>query len=260
MGASRLRLRLDPVRLLFSASLWQAVGYLFSYQIVSGVLFAIALTAAVMTTVLGITVAAVPLLVATAWTVRGCATFARLMVGQVRRRQAAGGYQDAPVTGLMRRARRLWASGATWRDLAYLVGLWPFLFALTTAVLAVWATFLGGITVPLWYSHVSDFCVAGNCTTQHVPGLMFGQFPHGPHGPAAHGLYVDSLGPALLVAGAGLVLFLLFNYVVVAAAQLLGTVTAAVLRYPSDPLAPAKEVLADAGPLGPLLQPGRPTG
>jgi hypothetical protein len=250
---SLLTLRRDPFRLLVSAGLWRAVGFLVSYLVVSGVLFSIALTAATVTLVLAITVAALPVLIGTAWVIRGCASFERIRLRQIFADPVDSTYADPQVTGLMRQARMLWTQGNTWRDLAYLIGLWPVLFALDTAVFAVWATFLGGITTPLWYSRVSDFCVAGSCSAQHVPGLMFGYFPHGPHGSGAHGLYVDSIGPALLIAGGCAVLFLLFNYVLVAVVRMHGQVARAVLRHPTDPLAPAREVLAGPGPLGPLL-------
>lgn len=260
MGTARLTLRLDPLRLLCSASLWRSAGYLFSYLLAGGVLFSIALAAGVTTAVLALTVAALPLLVGSAWTVRGCAGFARLMLRQVRAEPAAGGYADPPVTGLMRRARMLWGSGATWRDLAYLVGLFPFLVTLAAAVLIVWVALIGGITSPLWYSHATNVCFGTCGGTQHVPGIMFGTYPHGPHGPGASGFYVDSVHTALLLAAASAAAFLLFNYALVAAAQLHGWVTAAVLRHPPDPLAPVKEVLTVPGPLGPLLKPGAPAG
>jgi len=43
-----------------------------------------------------------------------------------------------------------------------------------------------------------------------------------------------------------------FNYVLVLTARAHAWIASSVLRAPSDPLAPAKEVLARPGPLGPL--------
>ena len=63
---------------------------------------------------------------------------------------------------------------------------------------------------------------------------------------------MDSLPRALLAAAVFLVLFLIFNYALVATARAHASVARALLRAPADPLAPAKEVLAGPGPLGPL--------
>src|SRR5258708_12715525 len=78
----RIRADRDPVRLLFSASPWRAAGYLLSYLLVSGILLAVALSASAFALVLGITVAALPLLIAAAWVIRGCASVARLILNQ----------------------------------------------------------------------------------------------------------------------------------------------------------------------------------
>jgi hypothetical protein len=99
---------------------------------------------------------------------------------------------------------------------------------------------------------VSDVCF-GSCANDHVPGLLFGSFPAGPHGPGASGLWIyPSAGPALLLAAGCLVAFVLFSYVLVLTARLHGQIARAVLRGPSDPLGPARTVLAKPGPLGSL--------
>ena len=121
------------------------------------------------------------------------------------------GYREISGPGLIARARARWRDPATWRDAAYLIGLWVPLFILDTTVLAVWLTFLAGVTLP----------------------------------------------KALLAAACFLVLFLIFNYVVVPTARAHTAVARSVLRAPADPLAPAKEVLAGPGPLGPLQHSSR---
>jgi hypothetical protein len=250
-AGSRLPLCRNPVRLLLSASPWRAASYLLSYLLVSGALFAIVLTATVTTAALAFTVALAPLLIASAAAVRGCASVERSMLRQVFRQPVAGNYPPPTASGLWRRARGAW-SGATWRDIAYLIGLWPFLYALDAIVFAVWVYLAAGVTLPLWYRHVVDICF-GTCPSYHVPGLMFGSFPAGPHGPGASGLWIyPSVGPALLVAAGCLVTFVLFSYVLVLTARLHGQIARAVLRGPSDPLGPARKVLAEPGPLGPL--------
>jgi hypothetical protein len=247
----RLPLVRNPVRLMLSASPWRAAGYLLCYLLVSGLLFAIVVTASVTTAALAVTVALAPLLIASAAVIRACAAVERAMLRQVLRQPVRGNYPPPAEPGLWRRAKGAWGS-ATWRDLAYLAGLWVPLYVLDAVVLAVWLYLLAGITLPLWYRHVVNVCF-GNCGGQHVPGLQFGSFPAGPHGPGASGLYVyPSVGPALLIAASCLVLFLLFNYVLVLTVRLHSTLARAVLRGPSDPLGPAKTVLAGPGPLGPL--------
>jgi hypothetical protein len=230
-----------------------AAGYLLSYLLVSGVLFAVVMTAMSLTAVLAVTVALVPLLIATAAVIRGCAQVERVMLRQVFRQPVRGTYQAPAGPGLWRRARRAWTGGATWRDIAYLAGLWVPLYALATVVVAVWAAALAGITLPLWYRHAADVCI-GDCGTEHVRGVMIGHFPNGPHGAHASGLWIyNSIGPALLVAAGCLVAFLLFNYVLVATARLHAHAARAVLRGTSDPLETAKTVLSQPGPLGPLV-------
>jgi hypothetical protein len=246
-------LRVNPVRLLFSASPWIAAGYLLTYLLVSWVLFAVVVTAMTLTAVLAITVALVPVLIATAAVIRGCAEAERFMLRQVFREPVRGRYPAPAGPGLWRRARRTWTSVATWRDIAYLAGLWVPLYALDAVVIAVWATALGGITLPLWYRHVADVCI-GDCGNTHVPGIQIGHFPNGPHGAHASGLWIyHSVGPALLVAAGCLVAFLLLNYLLVVTARLHARVARGVLRGASDPLEPARAALAEPGPLGPLV-------
>jgi len=255
-ATDRLRLRANPVRLVFSASPWRAAGYLLSYLIVSGLLFSVALAATTVTAALAITVALAPLLIAAAAVVRSCAEVGRAMLGQVTRPPACrSGYPSLTGKGLWRRARLIWASGATWRDMAYLVGLWIPLYALAAVVVAVWLWLLAGITLPLWYRHVADVCV-GDCGSGNAPGVLIGNYPNGPHGAGASGLWIyPSLGPALLLALGCLVAFLLFNYVLIAAARLHARVSWALLRGQPDPLESARAVLAKPGPLGPLVRP-----
>jgi hypothetical protein len=67
-------------------------------------------------------------------------------------------------------------------------------------------------------------------------------------------VYVDTLPRALLAAVVCLVLFLLFNYVLVLTGRAHVRIARSLLRAPADPLADAKEVLARPGPLGPLTR------
>ena len=253
-GDSRLTVRHNPLGLIFSASLWQAAGFLFSYLLVSGVLFAVALTSITVALGLSITIVAIPLLVGAAFVVRGCAEAERVRLREVFKTPVYGYYRPPDASGLWRQARARWGEGTTWRDLAYLLGLWPVMFTLDAFVLGVWLCCLAGVAMPLWYSHVTNFGLGiGDSALNGPPGVMIGYFPHGVRGPGSQGLYVDSLHNALLAAAGFAVLFLLFNYVLVATARLHGQVARALLQRPADPLASARAVLAGPGPLGPLV-------
>jgi len=248
----QLTLRHNPIGLIFSASLWRSAGYLFGYLLAGAVLFAIALTGITAALVLSITIVAIPLLVGAAFVVRGCAEVERARLRQVFAEPVRGYYRLPDGHGLWRQARARWGENTTWRDLGYLVGLWPVMFALDTVVCTLWAVFLSGVALPLWYSHAKGVCV-GYCNGPSVSGVLIGDYPHGPHLPGDHGLYVHSLSTALLVAAGFVILFLLFNYVLVATARLHAQAARALLRRSADPLAPAREVLAGPGPLGPLV-------
>jgi putative sensor protein len=252
-GEARLSLRRDPVRLVFSAAPWVCAGYLASYVIVGWVLFAAALTSVMVTAVLCVTLAGIPLLTATAFVLRGCANVERWRLRQVFNTPVRGGYQRVTRPGLFAHAAARWRDQATWRDLAYLIGLWVPLFVLSVTVLAIWLVLLAGIALPAWY------WAPPQTFTEHGPvyhGVALGYFPHGPDGPGGGGIFVDSLPKALACAAGFAVLFLLFNYVLVAACRAHALVARAVLRAPSDWLAPVKEVLRRPGPLPPLAPAG----
>jgi hypothetical protein len=253
-GLARLNLGRNPLRVLVSPAPWRAAWYLGGYVFVTGwLLFSIAFTATVSAAALAVTLAGIPLAIAAAAVVRWCAA-----VERARLRQVFAGpvprarYRSVQGLGLMARARATWKDPALWRDGAYVIGLWIPLFILDTVVLTVWLTFLAGITLPVWYWAPRGSDIAGYSGATTVHGLAFGYFPHGPHGPGSVGLFVDSLPSALLAAACFLVLFLIFNYVLVLTARAHARVAQSLLRAPADPLARAKEVLAGPGPLGPL--------
>jgi hypothetical protein len=248
---SKLRLYRNPLRLACSASPWRAVGFLTVYLLGSWVLFSVAFTVATTAAVLAITLAGIPLLVGAAGVIQGCANVERRRLRQVLTGPVRGQYRQATTPGIVAQARVRWRDPATWRDLAYLVGLWVPLTILDAVVVCVWVTFLAGITAPIWYwAPESTF---SNGLVAH--GIQLGYFPNGPHGPGGHGLYVDTLPKALLAAACFLILFLLFNYVLVATARAHALAARALLRPPTDPLAPAREVLAGPGPLRSMAPP-----
>jgi len=134
---------------------------------------------------------------------------------------------------------------ATWRDVAYLVGMFVPLVILGFVVLAIWLTLAAGITLPLWYW----------APVQHYPhglvahGVQLGYFPDGPSGSGGTGFYIDTLPKALLAAAACLILSALFSYLLVLTARLHARTARALLRPPDNPLARAEDLLRRPGPL-----------
>ena len=253
-GAPRIRLRRyrNPLRLAVSGSTWNSAWFLLTYVALFGpLLFAVVLTVTLTSAVACITLAGIPLLIAAAAVVRGAASAERwrlrgLLTGPVPSR-----YRRARQPGLLSQLRTRWRDPATWRDLAYLLGMFVPLLALDAAVLVAWLVLLAGITLPIWSWAPVSSCV-GACANPDLHGVSLGYFPHGPGGPGAAGLFVDTLPKALLAAAGFLILFLLANYLLVTVARAHARIALALLSAPADPLAEAKEVLTQPGPLGHL--------
>jgi hypothetical protein len=213
------------MRLLFSATLWSAAWYLFTYLLVGSLLFAVAVTAGTVAVSLSFTLAGIPLLLAAAAVIRWCADVERARLrrfggddGPVER-----GYRPVEGQRLLSALGTRWHDPATWRDVSYVLGLYAPLLALDAAVLYVWLASLAGITLPAWYEY-----------PRHTWTI---------------GAHVGTLPKAVAVAAVCLVLFPLWSYVLVATARLHARVASTLLRPPQDPLWQAKEVLASPGPL-----------
>jgi hypothetical protein len=247
--STRLRLYGNPLRQAFSASTWRAAWYLLAYQLAGWALFTAAVTAASTAAVLAITLAGLPLLAAAAGVIRGCANAERGRLGAVLGEPVEARYRAAGGPGVMARARSSWTDPATWRDVTYLVAMFVPLGILGAVVLGVWLTLVACITLPLWYW--APFQRYPHGVTVH--GVQLGYFPHGPSGPGAAGLYVDSLPKALLTSAACLVLFVLFSYVLVLAARMHASVARSLLRPPPEPAARARDLLQRSRPPSCLL-------
>jgi hypothetical protein len=249
-----LPLYANPLRQLISASTWRATRFLLVYLVVSWVQFALVFTAATTTLTLAITLLGLPLLIVTAAVIRGCANAERLRLRQLVPERLTGGYHDTTGPGLLANIRAAWTDPAIWRNIAYFVGLFPFLWALDLTVLTVWVAFIGCVALPVWYWAPEQTFPGGTAR-----GAQFGYFPNGPHGPGGVGIYVDTPGKAVGVALIFLVLSLLFSYVVVLTARMHARVACSLVGAPQDPLAEAKNVLSEPGPLG-HLRPERRNG
>jgi len=239
-----LNLRLDPVRLALSRAPWAAAWYLLAYLFIGSGLCAIALATAAVGAGFGITLAGLPLLAGAAGTIRWCANVERDRLRSVQPEPVIARYRSPAGGGLVNRVRTHWTDPATWRDFAYLVGMYIPLAALDAVVFTIWVGFLAGITLPAWY-----WAPWQSVHGVRYHGYQLGYFPNGPHGPDHWGLYVDSLPQALEVAVVCAVAFLLFNYVLVATARAHASVARSLLSEPTDPLQEAKEVLRGPGPL-----------
>jgi hypothetical protein len=237
-------LRRDPIRLLVSGGLWRSVWYLLGYLAVGWALFAIAVAVGVGGAGLSITLAGLPVLVAAAAAIRWCADVERARLRPIVDGPVAGRYRQVAGSGVMAQLRTRWRDPATWRDVAYVVGLFVPLLALDTIVVALWLGSLAAITLPIWY-----WAPWKTIHGVRYHGYDLGYHPNGPHGPGGWGLYVDTLPKALAVAGIGLVLFLIVNYVVVATARAHAAVARGLLSTAEDPLHEAKDVLGHPGPL-----------
>lgn len=243
-AVSKLSLRRDPIRLVLSRGLWRSVWYLLGYLAVGWALFAISVAVAVGGAGLSVTLAGLPVLVAAAAAIRWCADVERARLRPMVSGPVAGRYRPVAGSGVMAQLRTRWRDPATWRDVAYVVGLFVPLLALDTIVLAVWWASLAAITLPIWY-WVPWQTIHG----MRYHGYDLGYHPNGPHGPGGWGLYVDTLPKALAVAGVCLILFLIFNYILVLTARAHAAVARGLLGAADDPLREAKDVLGRPGPL-----------
>jgi hypothetical protein len=248
--AWRVRYYRNPFRLALSASPWRSAWYLACYLVVGSALAACVFGVASFAAVCAVTIAGLPLLIAASNVIRSCANVERRRLRTVLDEPVRGRYREVTRPGMMAQVKARWRQDpATWRDIAYLLGLWLPLLILDTIVIALWGWCIAMITVPLWY-WIPWMQVQG--TRVHGYQLCC-YFPHGPYGPGAVGVFVGSLPVALGVAAVGLAGFLLLNYAVVGTARAQALAARALLSPPEDPLAPAKDVLASPGPLSILI-------
>ncbi|MDQ1015665.1 hypothetical protein QFZ43_002214 [Streptomyces afghaniensis] len=226
------------VRLPLSAAPWLAAGYLASYPLVGGALFAVATAAVVGGVVLSLFTVTLPLIIGSVWVIRSCAQVERGRAVLVDR-PIPYRYSEVTEAGLPAHLKARCTDPAFARDCVYLVLLFPPLLVLDLFALIVWLVDLGCVTLPLWYRAVD---VSGG--------------PAGPHGALSR---LHTLPGALALALVALALLPFAARLLLATARLHLTVAQAVLRPPRDPLAQAKAVLDGPGPLS-TVPGGRRTG
>lgn len=234
---------------------WVALGYLLVGAVVPVVTFSVVVTAASLAVGLAVTVIGIPLLLAAAHVVHGCAALERHRAAAVVGADPRPPSRREPVgPGIVARVRAAWSDQATWRELALLVALFPPLYALDVAAFTLWAAVAGLVASPAWFWSIPQEFPDGS--RDH--GIALGWFPHGPDGEGAIGVFIGdvptacavSLVSILLLAGAGLL--------VRAAAGLHARVALSLAGHAADPMAPARAVLAGPAllpPLAPTLAP-----
>jgi hypothetical protein len=228
---TRVTLRRNPLRNVASPGPWLSTVYLLSYLPVGPLLFGGVLGVFVVSFLLNITWLGLPLLIGAAAIVRGAALVERrraVLVGRVVEPRA----QPVVARGVFAKVRAAWRDPGTWRFCAYFVLFFPPLLILDVVAVVLWVTALAGVTLPIWFWSVP----------LELPG-----------GGRTHGVWlgfaVDSLPTALLSAVGFVVVALAFAYVVVGAALLHARVARSLLGPAVDPLAEAKRMLAESGPL-----------
>jgi hypothetical protein len=244
-----LSLQRNPLRLLPSPAPWVATAYLASYLPIGALCFAIGIAVAA-SAVVNITWLALPWLIGMAAILRGAATLER------QRAQLVGPpipvpYQQVVGTGMFAHIRTRWRDRATYRDCAYLVGMFAPLIILDLVALAAWLACLAGITLPAWYWSVPAHWNGGPT----VHGIVLGHLPHGPRGPGGFGVWIGSPLAAGITAAVSLGLAPFAAYIVVGAAITHRALARTLLGPYIDPLREAKNVLAAPGPL-PAFEPG----
>jgi len=232
-GKSLIPVHRNPLRLAVSASPWRSAWYLAGHLVGGTILGAAAALVAAAGAAAAATVAGLPLLRPAAGGVRRCADAERKRLRLVWSEPVRRAYATAGELGTLDRAFGRWRDAAIWRDLCYQVALWLPLALLDVSVLSVWAALLTGVTLPFWYWLPRGTDLVGYEHGSTVHGVALGYFPHGPAGPGAVGLYVDTLPRAMLAAAIFGLLFLVFNYVLVKAARKHAAIARAWLARPA---------------------------
>lgn len=239
----RLRMYRNPIRMLFSAGVWASSWYLFGSIIVCLALFCVVTTITVTSAALVIIWAGLPLLVGSAYFIRGCVVMER---GRARAVVPEGLAVLPPVQtadGFFPTLKAVWRDRITQRGLAHFTLLAIPLVILDTVVWTIWVALLAGVTVPVWYRYIPR-----TFNGHRYHGLEYGYFPNGPHGKDSVGFWIGSDLSATVAAVASLVLLLAWNYVLVATARLHANAVRSVVAG-RDPLAAARRVLETPGPL-----------
>jgi hypothetical protein len=229
--------RRNPLRMIAARDTWKAAAYLVTYVPVGLGLFGIVVALMVVGWALSAIWLGLPIVVGSAVFLRGCATVERLrawpLIGDV-----ATNYREPGDAGVFTQIKTRWTDPSTIRNLAYFL-LYPFLVWFDAAAFAIFAACLGMMTLPAWYWAIPAADGSGY-------GVFLG-FPE--PGPGGFGVWIGDLPSALGATLAFLILAVAASYLVVWAARVHLAVVRSLLGEYTDPLAEAKRVLAEPGPL-----------
>ena len=231
----------NPLAPFRSGEYWWSLIYLASYLVAGPALFTGAVVMAAVAAVPSVSWIGLPLLAAAPVVIRGLAEVERIRARLIDQ-HIAHRYRAPGQTGLITQIRTRWTDPATWRDIGYLVALFPVLAVAHLAVLSV-CGFLAFLTsLPLWYWSVPVTLPDGTRT----------------HGMVLLGsLHVTDLSVVIPLCLAGVAGLILTSPLLVAAARLQSAVAARILGPYTDPLHTAKTVLTTPGPLALAAEPPR---
>ena len=152
----RLRMYRNPIRMLCSAGVWASAWYLLSSMVVGTVLFCVVTSITVTSAALVVIWLGLPLLIGTAYFIRGCVVMER---GRARAVVPEGLPPLAPMDdaeGFFATLRASWQSRTTQRGLVHFSVLFVPLFVLDTVVWTIWVAFLGGVPSDLVPLHPQE--------------------------------------------------------------------------------------------------------
>lgn len=224
----------NPLRMLVAPGTWLSVAYVGSYLLVAPVLFTVVVVTTVLAWALSLIWIGLPIAIIAAVLIRGCATVERLRA-RCLGDEIVPNYVEVAQPGIFAQLRTRWTDQSTLRNIVYLVMYFPGLMVLDAIVFGVWIGALGLTVLPLWY--------------WSIPGGVRIGYPQGGPEETILGTTISDLPSAIIAGICGLVLALAAAYLLVFVARLHVHAARALLGPYSDPLAPAKRVLAEPGPL-----------
>jgi len=138
------------------ARTWLALLYLLSSFVVGLAWFCLIVTGLVTGVSLAILWIGIPLVGATIWAWRWGARIERRWIAITLGNVIDDPYRPLPEATRRRRWKTIVHDRATWKDLAYLLLLFPLGTLWSVIVVTFWATAVGLLTLPLWYSTLPD--------------------------------------------------------------------------------------------------------
>lgn len=242
-----LVLRRSPIRMVLSSAPWRAAGYLAGYPLYGTVLCVCVVVALALVLATGVTWLSVPMALGAGEIIRLGSAAERGRAVLVGERLAAPPRPESGP-GVIRAAAAWFTDPPTLSALCYLVLLFAPLLAIDLIALSVLLVSIAGLALPLWYRAIP----VGHPTAPSDHGVLLGYFPDATSAPV--GLWVGDVWTASAAAVGFSVLLIAACYLLVATARLHRWFARRLLSPPADPLAAAKRVLNEPGPLALSIQ------